>query len=614
MGRAVPASGARARAVALTAEHAAVLSLVAVSVLLTLLTWNRWGDLWLDTGYDLVAAAKVSHANAPYIDYNYWYGPLGALLLGAVFEMLGIGIGPAIALGLVMAFAAIGLTYAVARMVVGPVAAATAGLLVAVPALSNTNVSYVQPHTVAAPLGMLLCLAAILAVARLGRPAGRVPLVGLGAIAGLSALTRHECFGAIAFAVGVWLLLRVARATDRRRAVAELATVVGVSVGVAAAGYGAFLVAGTIHGGLSVGELIHDNLFPTALLSESVSTIIQHMAPGTPGSFAKLGAVFVAYAAGAGALVVLARSIDRGGRHRTVALAILAVVGVGLLLTLAVRPETMRFYLKPAFGWLPAGAVVASVLLVRSALRGRGGPWTTPAQVELLVGLMLVAFAYSAYAQYWPYPNPSFPQETAYAMPVVALFLVAVHARAIPRTGLAEARTLRLLGTAWIGLLGVICAGLLVHDARKESVMVHGVNGTIAANAVDGPVYQAAVDVIQSLTHRSEPILLAPQMTAIYVMTGRQDPLAQLSLLPGALRDDDAQRAAIQAMDDGGVRLAIVDRRPLTRYDHGAFGIEYDRLVGAWLHKSFSHIKTLSGPSAGTQEPRILDVWLRRTL
>jgi hypothetical protein len=66
-------------------------------------------------------------------------------------------------------------------------------------------------------------------------------------------------------------------------------------------------------------------------------------------------------------------------------------------------------------------------------------------------------------------------------------------------------------------------------------------------------------------------------------------------------------------MEDSHLRLAIVDRRPLTRYDHGTFGVEYDRLIGAWLRRNFIHTKSLRGPAVGGEQPRILDVWQRRT-
>jgi hypothetical protein len=601
-------------AVSVTANRVAVLGLVAVSVLLALITWNRWGDLWLDSGYDLVAAAKVSHANAPYIDFNYWYGPVGPLVLGAIYEVFGIGIGPAVALGLVLAFAAVVLTYAVARLLVAPLPAALAGLLAAVPAFSTSNVSYVQPHTFAAPIGVLLVLGAVLGIARFAVTGSRVWLPVVGVLVGLTALTRHECFGAAAVAAGAWLLVRLARADDRRGALRELAAVVGSAVAVGAGGYVAFLIAGRIHGGLTVGALIHDNLLPTGMLSETVTPVFKTLAPRTPESFAKLLGMTAAYGAGIGALVLAARAIDRGGRRRTVALALVALAAAAMLLVFAVRPETARFYLKYAFAWIPAGSLVVAGTLAWIAVRRRGVAFDARAQVALVIALLLAAFSYSVYAAYWPYPNPDFPQETAYAMPVIATFMTWVHLRGVPALNLAPAATVRALGAGWLALLAIVCAGLLIHDARKETFTVAGADGSMKTAALDGPTLQAAVDIIQRETKRSDPVLLAPQMTALYVMTGRRDVLPQLSLLPGALHAAADEERAIKTMDDERLRLAIIDRTPLTRYERGPFGVGYDRRIGAWLRQNFTHISTLRGRSGGSQESRTLDVWLRRTL
>jgi hypothetical protein len=610
----IPAATTRVRAIALTAEHVAVLSLACVSVVLVALTWNRWGDLSLDTGYDLVAGAKVSHANAPYLDYQYWYGPLGPLVLGALYELVGIGVWPAVALGLVLAAAGIGLGYVLAARLAGPAAGAVAGALCAVAAFSSSNISWVQPHALGAPLGVLCCLAAVLAVVRFAHVGRRRWLVAAGLATGLSAMTRPECFLAALVALGGWLAIRALRAADRRAALRDAAIVLAGAGAVPLVGYGAFLVVGRFHGDLSLGALIHEDLFPRGLLRESVSTIFADLAPRTPMSFVALAGKAVLYGAGVGATVLLAGMVDRGGRTRAAALLVLGVVAVGLLALLLGRPETVRFYLKYVFGWLPAGAVLATVLLARRALTDRGRPWTPRAQTSLLVALMLVAFSYSAYARFWPIPNPDFAQNTSYAMPFVAAFLVALHVRAIPALTGDRSGALRAIGIGWVALVAVATAGVLVHDARQERFTVHGVDGSMRATLADGPAYQAAIDVIQRETKRSEPILLAPQMTSLYVMTGRRDVLPQLSLLPGALDGAQSERDAIRTMEDSRLRLAIVDRRPVTRYAHGTFGVEYDRRIGAWLRQNFSHISTLRGRSGGSQEPRILDVWLRRTL
>ncbi|MCW3001740.1 MAG: hypothetical protein JWQ20_1038 [Conexibacter sp.] len=614
MQRTARTTAARSLAGALTAERIAVLALAVVSTILVAVTWNRWGDIWLDSGYDLVAAAKVSHADAPYLDFDYWYGPAGPLLLGAVFEVFGIGIGASVGLGLVLAAAGIAASYVLARRFAGAPVAAAVGLLVAVPALSNSNVSYVQPHTLAAPLGVLLGLVALAGAWRFATTGRRAWLPAIGLAVGLSATTRPESFGAAALGIGGWLLVRILRAPHRRASVLDLAIVVGASVATVVAAYGAFFIAGSVHHGLTLGVLLHENLFPRGLLRESVSVVLDDVAPRTPASVAGLVGKLALYGVGVAALVAVARGVAAGGTRRRLAIAVLALATVGFLGLFAVKPDTLRYYLKFAFAWLPLGAPLAVAVLGWRAVRLRERSWDATAQLELLVALMLLGSTYVAYGKYIPYPNPDFPQETAYAMPLIATFLAWLHVSVLPRTGVAAPAALRAVGSWWIGLLAVGCALLLVHDARQETFMVRGTDGTMAATAADGEVYQAAVNLIQRETRRSDPILLAPQMTSLYVMTGRRDALPQLSLLPGALEDAAAQRRAIATLEAEHLRLAIIDRRPLTRYEHGTWGVEYDRLVGGWLHRNFTHITTLRGRSAGGNEPRTLDVWLRRTL
>jgi hypothetical protein len=104
-------------------------------------------------------------------------------------------------------------------------------------------------------------------------------------------------------------------------------------------------------------------------------------------------------------------------------------------------------------------------------------------------------------------------------------------------------------------------------------------------------------------------VLLAPQMTALYVMSGAANPLAQISLLPGTLADADAERRAIQRLEASGVRLAITDRAAQTTYAQGAFGETYDRRLGGWIRTNFSRTAVLRGDGSN---PRTLDVWKRR--
>ena len=143
-----------------------MLTVVAVSVLFAVITWNRWGDLWLDSGYDLVAAAKVSHANAPYIDYDYWYGPLGPLVLRRGQLVFGIGIGPAVAAGARARVHRDRLDLRRRPAARGPGRSPPRSRCSPRFPPSPPATSDVEPHTFGAPLGVIFCLVAILAIAR----------------------------------------------------------------------------------------------------------------------------------------------------------------------------------------------------------------------------------------------------------------------------------------------------------------------------------------------------------------------------------------------------------------------------------------------------------------
>jgi hypothetical protein len=101
-------------------------------------------------------------------------------------------------------------------------------------------------------------------------------------------------------------------------------------------------------------------------------------------------------------------------------------------------------------------------------------------------------------------------------------------------------------------------------------------------------------------------VLLAPQATALYTLSGRTNPLPELSLLPGTLPTERSEAAAIDRM--AGVRIAITDRRALTEYGQGAFGETFNRRLGAWLRTEFRRVATFRGAA---ESGVTLDLWQR---
>jgi len=106
-----------------------------------------------------------------------------------------------------------------------------------------------------------------------------------------------------------------------------------------------------------------------------------------------------------------------------------------------------------------------------------------------------------------------------------------------------------------------------------------------------------------------EPIVIAPQLSALYTLSGRTDPLHQISLVPGALPSRSTQLGAIRELERAHVRFAITDRHEFREYGQSTFGGSFDRVLAGWIRRHFNHAAQLR-PRGGVDHT--LDVWARR--
>ena len=589
MSAAVPSAAFRAVAARtrLSADELALAGLGVAGAVLLWATWSTWGDVGSDTGYDLVAASRVAHGQLPYADFTYYYGPLGPFALGAFAFVGGSGVLPAVVFGLLVTAAIVLATYRLARRATGALGAFLAAAIVLPVALGPSNFSYVLPHSESAPLGILGLLCLLLALGRFEDAGRERSLVAAGASVGLVALTRPE-FALAAFAAGaVWLLLRLRARTIRRRDVALLA---GPALGIPVVVYGAFL------GVVSPHRLLFENLYPTAALRAGGNHVLRISAPLTAASFEHLAVRFLLYAAGTFALLLLARGLERPGTLRRPLPMLAAAGAVAIVAASAAYPERLRYGLEFAYGWIPLGAAVA-LALVLWRTRARA---IAAAEVAGLAALtVLAAKTYAAF-----FVESSQPQVAVYALPLAACLLVRLHLRT-----LSPGRVAPLLGAGWLAFLAVSGAALVAKDARAESWRVRGPGGTLAALPADATVFNSALHWIEEGTAPGQPVLLAPQLTALYAISGRTDPVPSISLLPNALPTAAAQRAAIAQLDRQQIRLAIVDRRSYPEYGHTQFGASFDRLIAAWIGRKFVYATTLHGYGPS---PHRLDVYVLR--
>jgi 4-amino-4-deoxy-L-arabinose transferase-like glycosyltransferase len=563
-------------------EAVAVAAVAGVAIGLLAATWETWGNIGQDTGYDLVAGHLVAHGSVPYSDFTYYYGPLSPAVLGLAERIGGPGIWPAIAVGVALAAAIVAATYVLARRLAGTAGAVLAATITAAVAFAPTNFSFVDPHSYSETLGVLAVLGFLIALARRTDGGGRGWLIAAGAGAGLVLLTRPELAAAVALAGVAWTACGRLRRTEILLLAAPAAAI-------------ALLVYGPLAARAGLHRLLFENLYPVDQLRAAGDHVLRIQAPLTPHSFLELGLRCVIFAALVALVAGVGRALDEP-RLRAAAAGAIALAAAGLLLTLALRTDTVTYYLLYPYAWIPLGAVAAVWLFARRARRGGADD-----RLALAVAVVLAVLAAKTYAAFYPFSST--PQSAAYATPFAAILLARLHL-----VELGRRPGMRVAGAAWLAALAVAGAWVTVAAARTHTVAVAGPGGTIRAAAPAGHVYAGALRWIDRETRPGEPVLLAPQLTALYALSERTDPVAQISLLPGTLPTVRAQRAEIAALRASGVRLAVTDRRQFTEYGHTRFGESFDRTLAAWLHRSFVHVATLTAPGP---DGRTLDVWIK---
>ena len=592
---AVPSARRRVR-VATISDAVALGGLALLCLVFVALTWRTWGSVPEDVGYDLSAAARTAHGSLPYVDYHYSYGPIAPLLLGGLFAALGVSLGVAQALGVLLATATVAATYGVARQRMAVLPSALAASVVVPVAFSSGGGSPifndVLPHTFSAPIAALFTLGLLAAVsAYVTRGLGwLLPLAG-GAL-GLVAVTRPEAALAPAGAILVWLAVRAWAGRDARRSLREGLTIALPAVVVSAVGYVPFLIA------VGPRELVWQNLYPVDLLRAGGNTVISSTAPFTLHSGIVLAGYAALYAVIAFACVAVGRSRGRAG------LAWLIAAGVGLLALAALAARSgggtngaLHHLTDLAYRPIPLLAAAAVVYTARPALR-RSASWSSAGELDLLLAIFLFAASIRTYALFLP------GSDAIYTFPLAAILLVRLHV-ALPRS----TRT-RLAGAAWIALAALTVAALGVRDAHHASYTVQAPHGAFRTTAAEGKPFSAALRIIERDTRPGDAVLVGPQLQALEVLSGRRSALPQLSLLPGALANPAAERQAIARLEAADVRVAVLDRRSLTEYGNGAFGSTFDRVLHHWVTTNFTHVATVGGSG---DRPLELDIWERHT-
>jgi hypothetical protein len=566
-------------------HRADVLALAALALaflLLTALTWKKWGNPALDAGAELTTAERIVDGAVPYRDVRYFYGPLGLYSLAGSFELFGTSLMTAFAFGLALTTAIVGSFYALARQWLRPTVAAVCALMTMAIGFSGTAFNFVLPHSNSATVGLLCLILTLLALCR------RRPLLA-GLAIGAAGLTRPEFVGVAGLAAVVWLV-----ASSRQR---PWRAVLGDGLRIALPALliplvvlGAFAAAAGTH------RLLWENLWPVDFIHVAGFRSQQDWAPLTLASgFSTAGRALV-YGGLLGALtwgaLIWSRrdGIARLGAllpplGAVLALALLdaATRALGIFEGARVAVEHESAHLTLGMTWLPALAIASAVVVAVSAWRRAGPPlgrsWPDDAAL-VTVALLLGLRAYDAFngeGSYAPY----------YAAPLVLIAGI-LHQRIGQRWPAARAAVTAALALAAVGLVLYPLVGLY-SDNNTE---VRTARGSFVANDASAPALQETLDLIDARTKPGEPILALPSDGGIYFMADRPPATYEVMFLPGLLDTVADERRTIERLEERKVRLTALSARDFSAFGFRRFGVDYNRRLGDWIKRDSRVIAT----------------------
>ncbi len=541
---------------------------------LTFATWAHWGNVRIDCGREIYVPASIIQGKMLYRDLWYLYGPLAPYTTALLFVIFGVHLSVLYGLGLSITLAFALLSFSLSRRFLPPFAAFLISFVFLIQGFHPTLFNYVLPYSYAATLGSLLSLACLYFLVRdiLAERGPNILLAGLNA--GLALLCKQE-FGVACYLVLLFVLVIRTRIEHSMK----------------------WCVQRTV--ALLPGMLICFAIYGWFILKTSTRFILMENFQQIPGSFfmRTFGSKWL---------------VDTGlGFHWSVILLSLAsalfFATSWLFLAKAMRSFLVLLWLLFALSIL---CVVAWFLgftwtdvprmpLIRELVFPHGMAW--------LVSLLLV-WKLLEYLR-------GHSKESSLALAVVAFFALASGARILFRvsyTGYAIYYNAFFFLPALIFLWKAIQRLLRDLPLKRQNrifnalLLVQGIAltlyliphpgqlparlstplGTIFTYPSEADLYPKIISFIQEEKKRGKRVLILPEETLLYTLSGTEAPTRWYQLTPGIL-DPQQEELYIQQTDRSEIDFILLSNRSSIEYGVPFFGLDYDRKVYRWIEQNY---------------------------
>jgi hypothetical protein len=204
------------------------------------MSWQKWGDLFVDTGRELEVPRRLLAGERLYADVAWYYGPLAPWLNALFYRVFGVNASVLAWAGIASAAVLALMVDRLARRFVGPWLSAACAIafveLCAFKHLSNIAVfNFAMPYTYAATYGMVMAGASLLFLVRHTERRRTADLFLSVAFLALAAMAKLEVLLPVLAAHALFLLVALRQGSWPR---GLLVAALGVALLVLATGFG----------------------------------------------------------------------------------------------------------------------------------------------------------------------------------------------------------------------------------------------------------------------------------------------------------------------------------------------------------------------------------------
>jgi hypothetical protein len=552
------------------------------------ITWAAWPSLVVDCGREMYVPAAMAQGKRLYRDVWYTYGPLAPTVNAELFRIFGTSLNTLYFVGLAIFVTSALVLHSIALRLMPPVAALVCALSFLLPGFRSSFFNEILPYSYSATLGALICLLTLLFLIRYLEHRAGPNLVWAGLFAALGILSKFEFFFPVSGGIVVAFLLR-----DRRgqRFSAELGqAIIALLPGIALA----MGVYGWLLHQYGLDYLVHTN-WQTA----PGSYFMQHYGPlwlrqtglrFIPAETAKL--LFFDILALCAWIALAVLFAKKSSRLVTAAF----ILGIAFL---AYASQTILISLdNPVFGGFSPGAQARAFanhivfpqgmylivfawlfFLIVRGLRERHVPSGT-LMVTIVMGLGLaLRIMMELRAQDY----------AIYSSSILFIAFIALLWRFIDHFSSRPESARRSFSIVLYFAAYAVLFAAMMTDLYKDLPwpLIHTPMGDVRRNPQNITLVNEFLPVMQKAKSEGKRVLLLPEITGLYFISGMQSPSHYEVFVPGVLEPGKYMEIFLRELGQNPPDLIILSNRRTSEYGAEYFGIDYDQEFMQWIDRRY---------------------------